>query len=593
MRVFTVMLAIVSFLCGAVDAAGAPGSPIHVKLLYDNSGSMFPGYKPPGAADRRTRAELNVRYIHEYPAFQQWLADFVKLQTVVDAGSVEMWTFTSQGAFSPADLRQVHPRVPVAQFSVDRAVRSFPEHQGQTTHLVESLQAFTNNFTGLVWLITDNVVETSAGVPDTGVDDFFRMLDRDERFRSVHLFKLPFADAAAGQQSALAVYGLIVSPAAVPADTLAWYDRKFRTNLRFANRTEGTPPPQLFPGREHLKLKDLSVDALELRAVPNLKLLIDDPERSHFKEGQTVKLELSGEIKSYLTQHSVTAGRYRLQLATPFTAEDTARRQLGLQPLAPEEFDAHSDEIRQPIAPNGQRDVKAVLQSSRPVSFSPTAPGSWLRLALNGARVRYTGTVRMSFEDVEVRLEPAQMQGIFGIERASAVFRLQDIRRLPSIQPSMAQVGFTLETGPNRSVVLLLILAVLAAIAGVIGYLLSRKQWYRVRTSNSPVQVIALRRFGRHTIRHEDRLAGALTRNLFGDYGFAPAAGVTAKGGIDGAPWDLRFRDGANCQVTIEPVGGKQHSAPQKKDPRAAVPPPPAQNAPPSVRRPLPKIDRP
>jgi hypothetical protein len=594
MRATFIVIAVLLLLCGAVHAAELrPGAPLEIRILYDNSGSMYPGYTPPGPSERRTKAELNVRYLHEYPEFRQWLADFVQLQTVVGGGTVAMSTFTSDGAFDPGrDLQQVHPPVRPAAFRVDEAVRNFPTRRGQTTDLVDSLRTYTDGFTGLVWLITDNVVETSAGVPDTGVDEFFEMLDREERFRSVHLFKLPFLDPAARQQATLAVYGLIVSPVPLSSETLAWYDRKFREGFRLANRPSGNPAPPLFPGREHLKLKDLRVDALELVANTNLELLLSDPDRGVFKEGQNIRLGLTGEIKSYLTQHSVTAGRYRLRLAAPFTPEETARRNFNLPSLAAAEFEETADAIRQPIPPNGRRAVTAVLQSAQPVSLSPDGFGAWVRLALQGAQVRYTGTVQMSFEDVAVRLEPARMEGIFGIERAPAIFRLQDVKTLTNVQPSTAQVGFTLAAKANRTVVLLLVLAAISAVAGVVAYILSRKQWYRVRISNAGEQLIPLRRLGRHSLEYEKRAAGSLSRGIAGDTSFTPATGVTLDPGGEGLRWRIRFRDGVRCEVAIEPVGGAALPAPRKTTtaPTASTVP---RGAGPPARRPLPKIDRP
>src|SRR5689334_8319962 len=92
-----VAVAAVLFVAAAAPALTAltPGEPLPVRILVDHSGSMYPGYTPPGAPNRRTRSELGVRFFHEYPQFQQWLGDFVNAQTIVDGGTVGMWTFTS------------------------------------------------------------------------------------------------------------------------------------------------------------------------------------------------------------------------------------------------------------------------------------------------------------------------------------------------------------------------------------------------------------------------------------------------------------------------------------------------------------------
>src|ERR1700754_4960844 len=205
------ILAILLALTAASIASAqlTPETPIPVRILYDPSGSMYPGYRPPGYADRRTRAELGVRYFHQSPAFAQWLHDFVQSQTIVNASSVGMWTLTSNGQFTAADIRQVHPMVPMREFKVATALGNFPVVPGDRTYLTESLQAFSREFTGLIWLITDNIVETEAGRPDEGVKRFFESLEGRPELRSVHLFRYELQDG--GQTSTLAVYGILVS----------------------------------------------------------------------------------------------------------------------------------------------------------------------------------------------------------------------------------------------------------------------------------------------------------------------------------------------------------------------------------------------
>src|SRR5687768_16523680 len=248
-------------LCAAAVSASAavpltPGVPMPVHILYDNSGSMYPGYRPPGSAERRTRQELGVPFFHQSPAFARWLGDFVRSQSIVDAGTVGMSTFTADGEFTPSGIREVHPPVPARDFDVARALANFPQSTGNNTYLTETLETFARDFTGLVWVITDNIVETNDGEPDAGVRKFFEALAQRPQFRSVHLFKYPVTEG--GHQGALAVYGILVSAANVPAPALGEYDTKFR-RLHDAKRPGGNPPRDLFPGREYLKLKDLRI----------------------------------------------------------------------------------------------------------------------------------------------------------------------------------------------------------------------------------------------------------------------------------------------------------------------------------------------
>lgn len=586
MRVLLSTALVMLCACSAAAQSLAPGTPLPVRILYDHSGSMYPGYRPPGVPDRRTRSELGVGYVHESPRFRAWLADFVERQTIVDAASVGMWTCTSNEGFTPFDIREAHPVVDVARFDATAAIAAFPAETGRQTYLTEAVDAFTRNFTGLVWLITDNIVETNEGQPDAGVQAFFETLAGRPEIRAVHLFKYTFDER--GHTAALAVYGMLVSLQDVPPATLGYYDGKFRM-LRDAKRRDGDA---LFPGREYLKLKDLSVGPLH----PELRLVLEDADQGLFKEGQTVKLGVEGAIRSYLTQHSVTAGRYELAIASPFEAEEWARLDLGAQAMEPERFETFSAELDATIPPAGSREVKASLESRQPIQFSPRSPVAWLRLAWNGATVRYNGTVRMSFTDVRVRLEPQRMAGIFGIDRATSAFAFQDVKTLPDVPPTRVPVSFALRTGSSRTLILLVILAILAAIACALAFLLSRKRTFRVAVSREPEAIVALRPLGGHNVMVDGRVVGRLKRGL-GSYAFQAATGdpaITVTPSKDADVWDVNV-SGTSRRLSIKAEGGgaaRPQKAPAMARAAPAPPPPPVRSAPPPPPGRPPRIGR-
>ncbi|HEY0373090.1 MAG TPA: hypothetical protein VGD79_13885 [Thermoanaerobaculia bacterium] len=567
-------------LCAALPALAAtlePGRPLDVRILYDHSGSMYPGYRPPGSAERRSRAELGVGFFHESPRFSLWLDDFARRQTIVDARTLGMWTFTSGDRFTPADIRQVHPVVPIAAFNAGAAISRFPEHAGNRTYLSEALTTFTHDFTGLVWLITDNIVETNAGQPDEGVQAFFSMLSSRRDIRAVHLFKYTFEER--GQTAAIAVYGMLVSPQNVPPETLQYYDDKF---LLLADAKRGSSDVDLFPGRAYLKLKDLSIRPMDAQ----LQLVLRGGEDGLFEEGQTVRLDIEGTIRSYLTQHTVTSGRYELAIASAFEPEDWARQKLGAEAMQPERFDPFSSELGGTIPPAGSRAIQARLQSQQPISFSPHGLGDWLRLAWSGATVRYTGLVRMSFKDVRVRLEPRRMAGIFGIDRATSAFAFQDVKTLPNVPPTRVVVSFALRTGRSRTAILLTVLAILAAIAAALAFLLSRKRAFHIAITREPETIIALRPLGAYDVTIEGRMLGRLSRSL-GGYGFDPATNdptITVTPARENGEWDVKV-NGTSRRLSIKAEGGGK---PKTKKPdvvsiRAAPPPPPPPSRPPRI----------
>lgn len=568
------MAILLVLLAAAAQAAPAltPGEPVAVRILYDNSGSMYPGYRPPGDPARRSRADLGVHYIHQSPAFAEWLDDFVQRQTLLDATTAGMWTFTSTGAFTPNDIQPVHPVVPLRDFDAASAISRFPDHTGDNTYLTETLTTFTRDFTGLIWLITDNIVEADAGQPDEGVRRFFDTLARQNEFRSVHLFKYTVEEG--GQTAALAVYGILVSASDVSRETLEYYDRNFRMLLD-ARRVSGHAG-DLFPGHEYLKLKDLRVGPVEL---DNLQLVLADQDKGIFKEGQNVHLDLAGEIHSLLTQHSVTAGRYELAMAMPFQPEAWAQRDLGAQSLSPQVFDSVAGEIQEEIPPNGSLHMQRRLNSTQPVSFTPSGFIEWLRLAWDGATVRYTGAVRMSFTDISVRLERRQMAGIFGIDQASTIFDFQDVRTLQQVRPSVVPVSFALRTGSSRTAILLVALALIAVIGVLLAILLARKQSFDIAITRGPASTVELRRFGTHRVVFEQKVLGRLSRGALNGYAFVPVSGdrsvMVIPASMPGT-WDVKFTGGNNHQLSIKSKSGALNQPDErKKTPGTQQPPPP------------------
>jgi len=578
MKTFAFWLAVVFSL----PAAAAPltrGGALPERILFDNSGSMYPGYRPPGTPDRQTRVQLGVHYIYQSPAFAQWLDDFVQRQSVVGGTTAGMWTFTSNDRFIPSDVQDVHPVVPIREFRAANALSRFPQRTGNSTYLTEALGTFSRDFTGVVWLITDNIVETNAGEPDAGVQDFFRSLATKDEFRSVHLFKYTLEEN--GHTATLAVYGILVSAAPVPNETLAWYDGRFRA-LRDAKRVQGNE--DLFVGREHLKLKNLAIEPMVLSA--DLQLVVSDREKGTFAEGDNVQLAIEGEIRSYLTQHSVTAGRYELTMGSAFVPEEWAQRDIGAQPLEAGVFDSASGSIEQPIPPSGTRHIEAVLHSQQPLSFTPKGIVEWVRLAWNGAVVRYTGNVRMSFNDIHVRFEPQRMAGIFGIDQVSQIFSFQDVATIPGVQPSVTPVTFVLHSTSGRTVILLAILAVLGVAGAAATFLLSRKKTFRIAVSGASETVTALRRMGIHNVTYEGKLLGRLRRRIGNGYGFQPVNGsrdLSVVPAADGV-WDVKLPGGGMRRLSIKTDGSAVSNKPAKL-PGPSLPGPPL---PPPSKPPMP-----
>ncbi|MDX2000735.1 MAG: hypothetical protein SF066_23685 [Thermoanaerobaculia bacterium] len=551
-RLVVLLLATLVAVLGGLPAALEA---VEARILYDNSGSMYPGYVPGGGAG-------SARYFHQIPEFRAWLSDFVAAQTALGVDRVSFWAATSSAGFDPGDVRELQSAVPVGRFVVDSALGRLPP-PGRNTYLAESVEQVGQGFTGYLWLVTDNIVETADGSIDADIRRFFESLARAPRIASVHLFKYPFRDSVTARSTNLAVYGLQVGdPPFVAADVRA-SDRRLRDELRRLPRPAGRG--LLFPGEEHWKLKDLAIDTVDWEIRPQLEVRFDPSGRRLFSGRQAVRLPLSGRVTSRLTQHAVVAARYQVALAgslVPLGPE--AGR---VEPIPTSAFRPKSGQLDRILPPTGTVNLDVELASSEPLTVEPRGFGTWLRSALSPLRVSYRGTVAIHFTEVELQFERQELAGIFGIEAAPEVFGFRDLATLPTVQATPVPIEFALESGRGPQAALL---AFLVGVAGLLGLglrWLRRPVYYRVKVGDAPERMVPLRRFARIPIHLQGQILGALRRGPFGTHGFEPVPPTPAlqvrPAGEDGQ-WLAQGRDGSLVGLIVQP------SMPRATAPRAS-----------------------
>ncbi len=528
--------------------------PLDVRILLDNSGSMFPGYRPTPEGRKKS---ADVPFFRESPEFRDWLSAFVTQQEIFNARTVAMAAFTYRE--SGNQVEPIQEARPPGEVDVAKALAKVQGY-GSRTYLVESLRAYADGFEGLMWLITDNIVETGEQTPDEGVLAFFEELRDNERYHSVHLFKQPFE--VRGHSSALAVYGILVSSREIPE--VAHFDRRFRDEFRQARQSR-VPPRYLFKGREHLKLKNLNVDALELRIPPTVEVEIRDRKSGFFQESQTVEIQVPAVIRSNLTQHSVVGGRYRLSMVSSFQPDGKAREDFGLEAIPADSFTVVTGSLERPLPPTGTLPIETAISSKEPVTLAPSGPVAWLKAAIFGVGVRYKGKATLRFEGIRIRLERARMAGIFGVDETSQVFDFQDVHSL-TVKPDTKVVSFALRSGSRRSLLLLLVLLVLGALLGWGIFLLQKKASYRVTIGADPPRVVGLRRLGRFAIYRAPHSLGSLVRGLDGRHRFVPAANLS---GLQPSPsqpgsYTASLPGGESLAFSIEPLdsGPSQAASP-------------------------------
>ncbi len=541
-NLFSVWLCCIAVLFSAdSNAEISIDKELDIRILYDNSGSMYPGYRlEEEGTHKKTR--LGVDFYHEYPEFREWLAALISSQGQLNGKDISITAFTDR------QLNQILPPAPIEEVNHDTIINAFSKlvRYGMITELTQNLENFIRGFEGIVWLITDNIIDTKSGSHDyEDIVNFFRILRDKGEYKSVHLYKYPFRDESKNQDSNLAIYGILLSPEEIDDSVLEYFDDKF-FQLEY-----------LFPGNEHLKLKDLSVNPLIFEGKIDAELL--KSEKNTFIQSQKVRFHLQGRIRSNLTQHTVTGGEYRIGIQGPFyPADPKAEKEYGVVPIPSDVFNETTDSISEPIQPNGVRELEEkIICSETPINIS-VQPGivSYIKSAF-GINIKYEGQARFSLYNITLHFERSYLAGIYGIDQTSSVFNFQDITNL-SARPRTVKLDFTLDTGNAKGFVLLFVLLVLLALFGfLIWFFFLQKEQCRIKT-DLKTDTISFRRLGSYHIVYDGKLIGTVARGFGKNFVFAqsrPTATLRINPlGTEGGKYNITLRD-KNFMLTIEPLG--------------------------------------
>ena len=477
--------------------------PIVAKILYDGSGSMYPGYSPGGSRPVGSA----VVFVHQTDSFKMWLKDFVAaLRTECNVNKISI------EAFKERDIRkELLPETPIGSANTDAALQRFQEYYiqngiGQHTFLEEQLEQATHNFEGLLWFITDNMIDTGNGPEIEDVKHFFLAIKNTQRYRSVFMFKLPVVSG--GSTLNVAVYGFLVSPAPLSPVVATGLDEKLRMMAKH------------FVGHEYVKFKDLSVNSMAL--VQDINITPLESSRSGlFTENHTVQLVRGWKVVSKLTQHSIEKASCSIAFTEPFRPDSKSVKQFGVQNIDAKAFASIITDVAPPeLLPREERQISTKVSSRHEISISPTTLGNRLKLALSGAVVEYSGTATVKLSGVKLKLVPQHLNNIYGIEHAAEIFGFEKTVTLGDIAPLSIPVSFKVVTGAERILPLAVALLLLLAVIGLFLWFISRKELCKVSYEGS-AENIALWRMGRKPLAHSGVSLGVLRRDFLGDWRFS------------------------------------------------------------------------
>lgn len=493
-----------------------------VMVLYDASRSMYPGYSIDEPANPR------IPYFHERIEFLEWLLNFMASQgDKFGARGIELDAFYNVGQQPNVRIEMLHRfdsaeelrSLTSSREGVERSKGFFSAVAkaygnpavGQRTYLLEALSQVSSGFDGIVWLITDNIVDEGRRVEGrdnldvTDLNGLFFHLRDDPRYRSVHVFSYPYR--MDGRTGTLAVYGLLVSSDEPEESVLESLDSRF------------FDMGDAFPGGKHLKLRDLNISPLIYSPVFTVHLMNDE---SFFgSEGHRLDIDHAATIKSNLTQHSVVSGVYTVFAGELRPTDEEAVAAYSLEPL-PSGLLGESQGELPVLAPLGSVTIAGTLSGREAVHLKGMSLLSRLKWAMAGEPIKYEGDIHVQFRRLGLNVEPQRLDEVYGMSRAPAVFGIHS--GITSLADQQATRHIVIFVSPPSALGWILLVPLLVALAGVgfLSWLLLRSSNYRV-TKSGDATIVPLRPFGVYAVRHDDLPIGRLRRGLSKDFTFVAA----------------------------------------------------------------------
>ena len=498
--------ALLGFFFGSAPAQGlAAGKPFPVKILVDLSKSMYPGYRDAEPVRER-------RFVNAIPEFRDWFAGLARSLEGLNASSVEVLGFATDEGRRPADRAiQLQPPVKPAEFNKDQTFSKWI-HSGLQTDLDRNLRALTGGFEGVVFLLTDNRVESGTASEEQATEAFFRSIKEEERFRAVHLYRYDLKDPVSGRTLSLAAYGLVVSAAPLDDAAAMAFESAFRSTGLLA----------CFHG-VHVKLRPLDVKPVTL----DVRFLATSQGGSRFVENEPMKLMFQGRITNN-TLYALNGGTLSISLEGGFQPRDRRQaRDFGLETLPAALFRV-SQPAKIPPVPPGEtvRLSRPIVLDTAGIPLSVKGLWKWLAKAAFGLEVPFVGTGVIRARDLEFQLTREgfeKLAGIYGAESLQRVFRVNETKTVRLARPDRFPIAFRLKGDPRLGLVVVLLVLAVAVPAGVGLCLLARKAPVMVCLGERQ-QFYNLRRMSSMPVRFGDHELGSVGRGLFSGFSFRAGA---------------------------------------------------------------------
>ncbi|MCP4146628.1 MAG: prohibitin family protein [bacterium] len=433
----------------------ASGSGIpHVKILFDYSDRMYPGYP------EHTRQETGAVFFYQNREFRKWFRKFIESQAIFKARQVSLATFRSAARFRAEDIELAHPPSSVKDFNVDMAFSNYRSPGADYAHLEESLDFFTKDkFTGLVWLITANRIDAKREESETAA--FFKHLMNTEKYRSVHIYGLPFEDNDRGRRGKLCIYAILVSPEPLIAEIALRVEDQFH---RIA---------EIFGHREHFPLKSPVPHPLNLNIQRN-------PAQKpsflrNFHGDLLLMIPIKGAVKNNLDHFTIFGGNLSVEVSGQLSAGPAERAASGIvarKNISANSFNRLEITLTDALPPGETQELTGlnlvIGDLSSPGELSDNKSSDTVKVRFSSHSLRLSGPIMVTVAERE------QLFAIFGSDS------LNDISYSPAISDELSfesgdfDLNYSQGAGGVRNAALPVIFVILLTVVVFALYLLTR-----------------------------------------------------------------------------------------------------------------------
>lgn len=583
---------------------GSTEGPSKMILLLDYSGSMYGGYGRPqvpgcsrcaaGLVAGRPSRSAQPYYVAT-PEFQEFLARWLDAATPA-AGDLGLEILLFNGRVFRLGESSVEPFAPSTELRFARRIsqkspeeiaswlRQLPgnpyEVDPQAPNTTDSRAALdaaiaaVSDDEAILWLITDNIVDTEGGAvadPEARLTtEFYRALDADPRVQMISAYPIFRAESCSWMCStSLFAYGMYVSPFERPssaefhrlggttdggptADGLLWSTLLQKLAAEYSGQAARVGRGDLAGVPVRLKPIDTETLTIAFRS-PALRC-----KRAEF--GQDLHCRARIEVQNSLRHQTVDSARLSLsnEILLP-------RKERGSGPLLwasavcsgqVQTLDWHVQgggrgsgeqpiEIG-PLAPLQKANVEVSFRLP-PVQVDTSRRSTLFDVAFTN-QIVLDGRLRADIQDFRTSLSirPSRFASVYGSAQLPAIFRKREVGSASTtyrIQALLANDG--------QALALLVLLAGggLAALVALVAMRFQRKQ-FTVFIDGVETARLSLPRWSRREVEVGGSVRAFIHRGWGADYKIVPKRGVRLR--RDGPAWILRIGDDIGQEHRLE-----------------------------------------